>query len=295
MGFASSDIDERPHARAVSEFIGSHHIEATITAEEVEREVAGGAWVFDDLFADWGTVTTRLLYRRCREEGIKVVLVGEGSDELFGGYDIFRVPARLGLWRQFRLYQKYAGRRHGRLFREFHAIVEEYLAQTGGDPFAAVRLFESRRQLPNNYVMKVDKASMAESVEARAPYLDRRVAELAYRTPSAWLLREGTNKYLLRALARTRRLLPESIAARPKFGASVAAHWMDDNERFRGFARERLIDGPWCRRLGLRAAMEAFFEHGREGARFPGALSVYRNVAWRLLLLELWSGFYLQH
>ena len=41
-------------------------------------------------------------------------------------------------------------------------------------------LFESRRQLPNQYVMKVDKASMAESVEARAPYLDRRVAELAY-------------------------------------------------------------------------------------------------------------------
>src|SRR6185369_13861086 len=120
-------------------------------------------------------------------------------------------------------------RRWGHQFGRFRRIMNEYLDATEGDPFSAVRLFESRRQLPNQYVMKVDKASMAESVEARAPYLDRRIAEFAYRTPGKWLLRNGENKYLLRALARQGKLLPSEASARPKFGAPLAASWMDDD------------------------------------------------------------------
>jgi asparagine synthase (glutamine-hydrolysing) len=290
MGFSESAIDERPHARQVSDFVGSRHIELLITPQQVMAEISRGAAVFDDLFADWGTITTRLMYRGCRENGIKVVLVGEGSDELFGGYDVFNAPARLGLWQQFRLYQRYAGRRHGRLFSQFHRIMGEYLEAGGGDAFHAVRLFESCRQLPNQYVMKVDKASMAESVEARAPYLDRRVADVAFRTPREWLLRNGENKFLLRALARRDRLLPAAISQRAKFGGSIAASWMDNNPAFRSFARGVLLDGPWCKRLGLERAMRTFFDQGRTGARFPRALSIYSNVAWRVLLLELWAS-----
>ncbi|MDZ4814538.1 MAG: asparagine synthase (glutamine-hydrolyzing), partial [Pseudomonadota bacterium] len=239
MGFSDSQVDERPYARAVADHIGSQHQEVLITPQQVMQEVESGAWVFDDLFADWGTLTTRLMYRRCGELGIKAVLVGEGADELFGGYDVFRTPARLGLWQQFRLYQRYSGRRHGALFAPFQRIMSAYLEAGQGDAFHAIRLFESCRQLPNQYVMKVDKASMAESIEARAPYLDRRVAELAFRTPQAWLQRGGENKYLLRALARRERLLPDVISQRPKFGAPLAASWMDDHPEFRQFARAR--------------------------------------------------------
>lgn len=294
MGFGGSGIDERANARHVSEFIGSEHVDVLIQPDDVKAEIARGAWVFDDLFADWGTITTRLLYRQCRERGIRVVLVGEGADELFGGYDIFRVPQRLGLWQQFRLYQKYAGRRHGRLFGKFRTIMGEYLEAAKGDSFHAVRLFESRRQLPNQYVMKVDKASMAESVEARAPYLDRRIAEYAYRTPREWLLRNGENKYLLRALARHRGLLPAEASSRLKFGAPLAASWMDDDPAFRAFARERLLDkGSQTYRLGLGKAMHAYFDQGKSGYGFPAGLSIFRNLAWRLLLLELWTAHYL--
>lgn len=292
MGFAESTVDERPQARQVADFIGSRHREVLITPQQVMEEVSTGAWVFDDLFADWGTITTRLMYRRCRELGMKVVLVGEGADELFGGYDIFRTPQPLGLWQQFRLYQRYAGRRYGRLFLPFRQAMADYLEAGGGDSFHAVRLFESRRQLPNQFVMKVDKASMAESIEARAPYLDRRIAELAYRTPREWLLRGGENKYLLRALARREHLLPESISQRAKFGAPLAASWMDDNQFFRCFAREHLLDGVWCKRLRLEAPMQAYFDGGRKGYAFPRALAIFRNLAWRLLLLELWSKHY---
>jgi asparagine synthase (glutamine-hydrolysing) len=285
-------VDERANAREVSQFIGSRHVDVLINADDVKREAVSGAWVFDDLFADWGTITTRLLYRRCREQGVKVVLVGEGADELFGGYDIFQAPTRLGLWQQFRLYQKYAGRRHGRLFGPFRKAIGEYLDASQGDAFAAVRLFESRRQLPNQYVMKVDKASMAESVEARAPYLDRRIAELAYRTPQHWLLRNGENKYLLRALARRGGLLPAGASGRAKFGAALGAAWMDSDSEFRRFARQRILGGAWSAQLGLQGAMSSYFDGGRTGYAFPRSVSLFRNVAWRMLLLELWSEHY---
>jgi asparagine synthase (glutamine-hydrolysing) len=295
MGFGNSAIDERVHAKQVSEYIGSRHFEVCISPGEVKAEALAGAWVFDDLFADWGTLTTRLLYRKCRERGIKVVLVGEGADELFGGYDIFHAPQPLGLWSMFRLYQKYAGRRRGGLFGEFRGIMREYLAAGNGDSFHAVRLFESRRQLPNQYVMKVDKASMAESVEARAPYLDRRIAEAAYRTPREGLLRNGENKYLLRALARQDGLLPAKTSARAKFGAPLAASWMDDDPAFRSFAREQILaQGSQTSKLGLGNAMRAYFDDGRSGYPFPAEISIFGHVAWRLLLLELWSKHYLQ-
>ena len=289
MGFSDSDIDERPFARAVSAHIGSRHVEVLISPEEVIAEVQSGAWVFDDLFADWGTITTRLLYRRCREQGVKVVLVGEGADELFGGYDIFNQPATLNAWTTFRLYQRYAGRRFGRGYLEFTRIMGEYLEACGGDAFSAVRLFESRRQLPNQYVMKVDKASMAESIEARAPYLDRRIAEIAYKTPRGWLLRGGENKYLLRAMARHQQLLPETVAQRPKFGAPLAADWMDRNAAFRSFARDQILGGTWAKRAGLGKAMAAYFSGKAEGYRAPHPISIFRILAWRLLLIELWS------
>ena len=109
MGFAHSALDERPHARRVAEHIGSDHEEVLITPEEVKDGLADNIACFDDLFADWGTISTRLLYAKCRERGIKVVIVGEGSDELFGGYDVFRrglLSAPTELW-LFQLYRGY--------------------------------------------------------------------------------------------------------------------------------------------------------------------------------------------
>jgi asparagine synthase (glutamine-hydrolysing) len=294
MSFARSAIDERPQAAAVARHIGSRHLEIDITPQQVMAEVQSGAWVFDDLFADWGTITTRLMYRRCREQGVKVVLVGEGADELFGGYTVFETPPALGLFRQFRLYQRYAGRRFGGLFGEFRRIFGDYLEEGHGDSFHAVRLFESRRQLPNQYVMKVDKASMAESIEARAPYLDRRIAEIAYRTPREWLLRAGENKYLLRALARREQLVPVETSDRIKFGGSVAASWMDEDPGFRAFARERLVDGVWSKHVNAQSAMRKYFDLGKSGDPFPRPISIFSNLAWRLLLLELWADHYLE-
>jgi len=294
-GFADSGIDERPHARVVSQFIGSEHEEILLHPDEILQNLEEAASYFDDLFADWGMITTRLLYKKCREKGIKVVIVGEGADELFGGYDVFRhaLPekARKPMeWRLFQLYRAYAGRRYGSQYFAFRARMKEYLRLTGNDVFAAIRLFESRDQLPNNYVMKVDKASMSESVEARVPFLDSRVADIACRIPGNMLISSQDEKIILRRMARRYDLLPEEIIKRKKFGASIAANWMDDSGTFRDYARELILArGAWVDELGLRQAMQAYFDSEKSGYRFPRAISIFRNLAWRLLILELWS------
>src|SRR6185369_1952535 len=152
MGFAQSGIDERPYARVVADHVGSDHREITIHPQEISEELEKTAWYFDDLFADWGTVSTRLMYKKCRELGIKVVLVGEGSDELFGGYGVFDFALQASgpmTWKLFQLYRRYAGRRYGSNFAKFAAIMKRYLDDANGDLFSAVRLFESRNQLPN--------------------------------------------------------------------------------------------------------------------------------------------------
>ena len=63
MGFANSALDERLHARRVADHIGSDHEEVLITPEEVQSGLSDSIAVFDDLFADWGTISTRLSMR----------------------------------------------------------------------------------------------------------------------------------------------------------------------------------------------------------------------------------------
>lgn len=294
MGFARASFDERPFARQVARHIGSDHHEIEITPEEVRENLEETVPVFDDLFDDWGTVSTRLLYRKCRERGIKVVLVGEGADELFGGYPVFRTAATArgpAPWRLLRLWHHYGNRRYGRTLFPFFDLLRGFLRESGGDAFHAVRRFEIRHQLPNQYEMKVDKASMSVSVEARAPYLDRRIADLACRLPASMLLRESRNKAVLREIAQERNLLPPEICDRRKFGASMAMTWMDDDPGFRARAREIVLDSPavWTDFLGLRRAMEDYFDRGRQGYAFPHPLSLFRVLAWRLMQVELWG------
>lgn len=291
LGFLGSELDERAPARLVAETLGTDHHEWIVGPEEVWSELEQGAAVLDDLFGDWGTLTTRILYRRARQLGLKAVLVGEGADELFGGYPIFRAAAALapGPWGEFRLYQRYASRRWGAGFLRLRRAFAE--VARSGEPtlFETARGFEVERQLPGHYVMKVDKASMAESVEARAPYLDRRVAAFALKVPSRLLLRGPREKALLRDAARLLGRLPEAVLRRSKRGGMIAPEWMLQQTVFRERTRERLLaPGSWAERLGLGGAMARFFK-GHRGDRFPRPLSHLDLLAWRLLLLESWD------
>lgn len=295
MGFSDSNIDERPFAKMVSDHIQSVHTEILISPEEILQQLETLPAHFDDIFSDWGMVSTKLLYSKCQDHDIKVVLVGEGSDELFGGYGIFKkslslakLPKEMAL---FELYRQYSGRRYGKNYGKFRAIMKSYLSQCNNDLFSAIRLFETRNQLPNNFIMKVDKASMATSIEARTPFLDSRVANISLQIPRPMLIKENDEKLILKSMAERYKLLPDDIIQRRKFGTGIAANWLEDSPSFRQFAKERILaPDSWVDRLDLRDAMERYFNDGQIGYKFPKSISLFGNLAWRLLILSLWSN-----
>jgi asparagine synthase (glutamine-hydrolysing) len=299
-GFGDYDIDERAKAKVVSRFVESEHEEFLITSEMIVSDLGATVRCVDDLFGDWGVFSTRLMYRNCRERGVKVVLVGEGADELFAGYWGRFSPSLGGEedwkidWRLFELYRVYVGRRYGGGFWEYRRVMKDYLRATSGNLFNAIRLFESREQLSNSFVMKVDKASMAESIEARVPYLDARVANIAYQIPRDFLISQNhETKSLLRSMATRYRLLPEEVVNQPKYGVALPPRWLDVSPSFREYACEVILDrSGWVDELGYRDAMTRYFHNNREGYRFPKAVSIFRNLAWKLLLLNLWSRHY---
>ena len=292
MGFADSSTDERQYAQEVASYIGSKHTELLISPDDILSSVSEAASHFDDVFTDWGLVSTRLLYQHCHQQGIKVAVVGEGSDELFGGYSTFRFAQQESSseWNIFRLYRKYAGRRYGRQYFAFRKLMKGYLKTCGNDLFCALRMFETRNRLPNYYLQKVDKSSMSASVEARTPFLDVRVAELAYQTPSKLLINVQDEKLILKQLARKNGLLPESILQRKKFGAGIANDWILSSKTMREFARDTILNPQGLsHQLGYTPAMRRFFDHGQSGYPAPHAVSLFANLAWRLLILNLWA------
>lgn len=93
------------------------------------------------------------------------------------------------------------------------------------DPRATMMLRDALLYLPDDILCKVDRASMASSLETRAPYLDHRVAELAWRLPMSMKIRGGTGKWALRRILN--KYVPSAMLDRPKAGFAVPlAQWL---------------------------------------------------------------------
>ena len=88
-----------------------------------------------------------------------------------------------------------------------------------GGVIKQMRSWDIRQYLPDDLLVKVDRAAMSASLESRAPFLDHRVVELAFALPEDSLLRNGQGKWILRRLLD--RYVPRSLIERPKAGFSV--------------------------------------------------------------------------
>ncbi|MBY0335504.1 MAG: asparagine synthase (glutamine-hydrolyzing) [Acetobacteraceae bacterium] len=273
--------DERAQARRAAEAAGARHAEVVVTEAEVWRHLPEIVARMDDPAADYAIIPTWFLARRAREE-VKVVLSGEGGDEIFGGYGRYRAAMR-PWWRWGRAMRARGAfdrldvlRAEPRSWRDGIAAAESETAKGGRTRLQAAQALDVADWLPNDLLAKLDRCLMAHGVEGRVPFLDSGVAEAAFRLPDALKVRDGKGKWILRQwLARH---FPASEPHRPKQGFTVpVGAWI-------AAQADRL--GPLvARQAGIAelckpGRVEALFRHA--GDKRAG------HAAWSLLFYALW-------
>jgi asparagine synthase (glutamine-hydrolysing) len=314
------EFEDLPFARLVAKRFGCDHHELTVTADECRDYLPELVHQQDEPIGDPACLPMHFLCKQARKDGVIVVLVGEGSDEVFGGYGdmahlvnsagprwerLRRLPrfVRAGLHEASRLLSAPAGRtdllrraRDGQplywgldvvfwdsekeqlLTREARARFGEDRRSQGGDLVTGVyadlaarqpeadflqqmSVLELTNRLPELLLMRVDKLSMAHSIEARAPFLDAALVSYGLSLPRSLKIRGSRGKYVLKQALRG--TVPDEVLDRPKQGFRVPlpawlrgplASWAK-REIFesplarRGFFNRGFVDEMWSRHL----------------------------------------------
>jgi len=323
IGFADASFDELAGARQVAERYGTDHRELVLEPDAVAL-LERLAVAFDEPFGDSSALPTYLVSELAASE-VKVVLSGEGGDELFGGYYTY-VADRLAPW--LRLPAAVARPFVERLPASTRRVSREYMAKRfvagaqlpplerhqawkeifspelraelgsratsdpidlhraryseteGAEALARLQDVDLGLYLADDLLVKTDRASMAHSLEARVPFCDREVAELALALPRRARVRRLQKKWLLREAVRP--LLPRDVVDGRKrgFSAPIAA-WL--RGEMQPFARD-VLSAANLRRQGL---LEPAVVAGLLDRHASGRQDLSRQL-WGLLALTLW-------
>jgi asparagine synthase (glutamine-hydrolysing) len=335
-----AELNELDSARDIARRFATNHHEVLIGERDMLDLLPAMVFHQDEPLADPVCVPLYYVSKLARESGTIVVQVGEGSDELFSGYDKYVKYLRLyeRFWRHAERAPRLAKLAAGAIARPLvtaatgsaegaelasrfgsgepmfwgaavvfgerlksRLVSREMRARLGGlssyevvredlervererprsDFLARMTYLELKLRLPELLLMRVDKMTMAASIEARVPFLDHRLVEYAMGVPRSLKVEGKSGKHVLkRALEE---VLPHDVLYRPKrgFGAPVEG-W------FRGPSaaelESRVMTSALRRRdfLDYRFVARLFEEH-RRGARDHGF------HLWALLNLSLW-------
>ena len=324
VGFEEHQFSEAGHARVVADAFGTEHHEVVLKPDVISI-LDDLTWHVDEPFGDSSAIPTYMVSRLAAEH-VKVVLSGDGGDELFGGYDRYlkeqrerryeRIPM---LFRSLmgavggRMREGMKGRRflrhialegadryldantlfgpedQAQLFQGPAAeqilaanpwgLAREDLARHPGHWLSAIQEHDLKHYLPLDILTKVDRMSMAHSLEARVPLLDHKLVEFAATIPPELCLRDGNTKYIFKQAMRG--ILPDDIIDRPKQGFAIPlAHWF--RGQLDGFVQDLLLsDASRARQLFNPAYLEQMLRLHAEG-RYMGA------ALWTLISFELW-------
>jgi len=283
IGFADGDAaDERPAARAAAAAIGAEHVEILFTEDDFWRLLPDIAASVDDPAADYAMLPTWALAQAARQAGLKVILSGEGGDELFGGYGRYRSVMRPwwagGRRPRARGVLDDLGVLRGQIagWRDGIAAAEVHGGSHSRTPLQAAQAVDCADWLPNDLLTKLDRCLMAHGTEGRTPFLDAEVAKLAFRLPDEFKIRRGLGKWLLRRWLAAQ--LPQAQPLARKRGFTVpVARWIADRAKAVGPLVAR---SPAVREICRPDAVETLF--AAAGQKRAG------RAAWNLLFYALW-------
>ncbi len=213
---------------------------------------------------------------------LKVVLSGEGGDELFAGYGRYRKVLRPRLLGGGRMRAKgtFDGlgvlRSRSPLWRAGLEAAWEDSARPGRSLLQQAQASDIADWLPNDLLIKLDRCLMAHGVEGRVPFLDPHVADVAFRLSDRLKLRDGRGKYLLRRWLHDALPQADAFSAKRGFTVPVGA-WI---------ASRADVLGPLVAR---QPAIAEIADGGRVAKLFAAAAGKREGfAAWTLLFYGLW-------
>lgn len=263
VGFEEGKYSEIQDAKEFAESIRMQNDAKVITPEEYWASLSDVQYYMDEPVADPAAVALYFLSREAAKK-VKVVLSGEGSDELFGGYNIYCEPLQhtgfdkipmgirrmLGKFAEYCLPRGMKGRgflmRHGKTLeeryfanatnifteREANRILKKgcrpeiqnvtrplYDRVKGKDPVTKMQYVDLHLWLVHDILMKGDKMGMANSLEVRVPFLDKKVLELAETLPLEYKVRAPKTKVALRGAAE--KVIRSKTAEKKKLGFPI--------------------------------------------------------------------------
>lgn len=228
VGFTGTAVhDERDLARAVAQAVGAKHTEIEFTEQDFWTLLPRVAATMDDPVADYATLPSFKLAQTAKEAGLKVILTGEGGDELFAGYGRYRRARRLKLFggRPMRHagildgFGLFKDEKQSAGWRDGIAAAEHNAAMPGRTALQIAQATDCTDWLPHDLLTKLDRCLMAFGVEGRVPFLDRNMAEFAVLLPDRLKVKQRTGKWLLRKWLEAN--LPESNPFARKRGFTV--------------------------------------------------------------------------
>lgn len=244
VGFGEEQYSEIRDAKEFAESIGVKNDSKIIEPDEYWDCLSDAMYYMDEPLADAAAIALYFLSKEAAKK-VKVVLSGEGSDELFGGYNIYCEPLEytgfdkipfgirrlLGKFAENVLPRSMKGRgfliRHGKTLEERYIgnanvfsekeaekllknvrtiknqdVTAPYYARVQGkDPVTKMQYLDMHIWLVHDILMKGDKMGMANSLEVRVPFLDKKVMELAETLPLSYRIKAPRTKIALRAAA----------------------------------------------------------------------------------------------
>lgn len=317
VGYEEEGYSELTDAADTARFLGTDHEEYVIGPQEYWRNLPGLVWHFDDPVADPAGIALYYVARMARKK-ITVTLSGEGADEVFGGYGIYKEPLDLRpvsrlprplvsaahkLWPGFLPGKNYLRRASTPLAKRYfgNALIfseeektkllkqRNYLPATSitaplfaqakdYDDVTKMQYIDLHTWMVGDILVKADKMTMANSLELRVPFLDHHVFEFAATIPLQYKIKGGLTKYVLRQAFTD--VVPPAAVRRPKRGFPVPTRvWL------RGpLAKEvaDLVNDPALSPYFNRAYIRTLLADHRDG------MADNSRKIWTLVIFTLW-------
>lgn len=320
IGFKDSKHDESRYSAEVARKLNTCHHHLVMSEQDAMDHIADMFYYYDEPYADSSALPT-MLVSQLASSSVKMVLTGDGGDELFLGYGMYDWANRLSnpLLKAIRkpVYRvsQMAGSRYQRIGKMFgwrngdslpmHIFSQEQYLFTAKETESLVRssasgqlpfedcpalnlepaelqsLFDMNYYLPDDLLVKVDRASMRHSLESRVPLLDYRIVEFAVNLDYKLKKNGNVSKYILKQLLY--KYLPREIFDRPKWGFSVPlCKWLRADLRY-------LSEQYLSRQVVESAGLVDYAEVDALLKRFYGQKIDYLyNRVWSLICLHQW-------